>query len=74
MSILNKRKMKDLNLKGEKVLLRCDFNVPMDKSGNITDDSRIKASLPTIKYLLNENASLILMSHLGRPKGEPKKN
>ncbi|RQD70274.1 MAG: phosphoglycerate kinase [Tindallia sp. MSAO_Bac2] len=73
MSILNKRKMKDMNLKGEKVLVRCDFNVPMDKTGNITDDSRIKASLPTIKYLLSENASLILMSHLGRPKGEPKK-
>lgn len=72
MSILNKRRMKDMKLEGEKVLVRCDFNVPMDKSGSITDDSRIRASLPTIEYLLKANASIILMSHLGRPKGEAK--
>jgi len=72
MSILNKRRMKDMKLEGEKVLVRCDFNVPMDKSGNITDDSRIRASLPTIEHLLKANASVILMSHLGRPKGEAK--
>ncbi len=72
MTILSKRRMKDMKLEGEKVLVRCDFNVPMDKSGNITDDSRIRASLPTIEHLLKANASLILMSHLGRPKGEAK--
>lgn len=63
-----KLSLKDLNVKNKKVLMRVDFNVPMDKNGNITDDTRIKASLPSIQYVLNNGGSLILMSHLGRPK------
>lgn len=70
MSVMNKKRMEDLQVSGEKVLVRCDFNVPMDKEGNITDDIRIRAALPTINYLLDKNAGVILMSHLGRPKGE----
>jgi len=66
---MNKKTLKDVEIKGKKVLVRVDFNVPLDKSGNITDDTRIKATLPTIKYILEHNAKLILMSHLGRPKG-----
>lgn len=71
--MLNKKSLKDLNFEGKKVLVRCDFNVPMDDNGNITDDIRIKSSLPTINYLLEKGAKVILMSHLGRPKGEPNK-
>ncbi|WP_313343459.1 phosphoglycerate kinase [Sedimentibacter sp.] len=67
---MNKKTLKDLDVKGKKVLVRCDFNVPFDENNNITDDIRITSSLPTITYLLNNGASLILMSHLGRPKGE----
>ncbi len=70
---MNKKTLKDIDVKNKKVLVRCDFNVPLDKSGNITDDIRITSSLPTIKYLLDSGAALILMSHLGRPGGEPKK-
>jgi len=70
---MNKKTLRDIDAKNKKVLVRCDFNVPLDKSGNITDDIRITSSLPTIKYLLEKGASLILMSHLGRPDGEPKK-
>jgi len=69
--MLNKKTIKDLNIKGKRVLVRCDFNVPMDESLNITDDRRIRSSLPTINYLIENNAKVILMSHLGRPKGEP---
>jgi len=69
--MLNKKTIKDLNVKGKRVLVRCDFNVPMDESLNITDDRRIRNSLPTINYLIENNAKVILMSHLGRPKGEP---
>ncbi|MCX6066540.1 MAG: phosphoglycerate kinase [Chloroflexi bacterium] len=65
---MNKKTVKDIDLKGKRVIMRVDFNVPMDK-GVVTDDKRIKAALPTIKYVLEQGASLLLMSHLGRPKG-----
>ena len=68
---MNKKTLKDYDYKGKKVLVRCDFNVPMDENLNITDDIRITSSLPTIKYLVEQGAKVILMSHLGRPKGEP---
>ena len=68
--MLNKKTLKDMDVKGKKVLVRCDFNVPMNEDGEITDDKRIRSSLPTIKYLLENKAKIILMSHLGRPKGE----
>ena len=70
---MNKKTVKDIDVKGKKVLVRCDFNVPLDENLNITDKTRIVAALPTIKYLLEHNAKLILCSHLGRPKGEVKK-
>lgn len=66
-----KLKLKDLSLKGKRVLMRVDFNVPLSKEGAITDDSRITASLPSIEYALQHGASVVLMSHLGRPKGKP---
>lgn len=69
---MNKKTVKDVDLKGKKVFVRCDFNVPMDENQNITDNTRIKAALPTIKYLLEQNCKIILASHLGRPKGEVK--
>ena len=69
---MNKKTVKDIDLKGKKVFVRCDFNVPMDENQNITDNTRIKAALPTIKYLLEQNCKIILASHLGRPKGEVK--
>ena len=67
---MNKKTLKDIDVNNKRVLVRCDFNVPLDKDGNITDDNRIISSLPTINYLLENGASLILMSHLGRPDGE----
>jgi 3-phosphoglycerate kinase len=63
----------DKDLKGKRIFVRCDFNVPLDEKQNITSDKRIKASLPTIKYLIDKGARVILASHLGRPKGEVKK-
>ena len=67
---MNKKTVKDIDLKGKRVFVRCDFNVPMDENQNITDNTRIVAALPTIKYLLEQNCKIILASHLGRPKGE----
>ena len=68
--MLNKKTIEDIDVNGKRVLVRCDFNVPQDEEGNITDDRRIVAALPTIKYLMEHNAKVILCSHLGRPKGE----
>ncbi|MEE1389581.1 MAG: phosphoglycerate kinase [Clostridia bacterium] len=68
---MNKKTVKDIDVNGKKVLIRCDFNVPIDsETGKITDNRRIRAALPTIQYLLDHNAKVILCSHLGRPKGE----
>ncbi len=65
-----KKTVEDIAVKGKKVLVRCDFNVPMDENGNITNDNRIVGALPTIKYLIEQGAKVILCSHMGRPKGE----
>ena len=70
---MNKKTIKDIDLKDKKVLVRCDFNVPQDENLEITDNRRIVAALPTIKYLLENNCKVILCSHLGRPKGQVKK-
>ena len=68
---MNKLSIKDLQLKGNRLFVRVDFNVPLDQEGRITNDTRIKASLPTIQYALANHARVILASHLGRPKGKP---
>ena len=71
----NKKTVRDIDVKGKKVLCRCDFNVPQDKAtGAITDDKRIVAALPTLKYLLEQGAAVIACSHLGKPKGEWKES
>ncbi|MBQ8392106.1 MAG: phosphoglycerate kinase [Clostridia bacterium] len=69
---MNKKTIEDIQVQGKKVLVRCDFNVPLDKDGNITDENRIVGAMPTIKYLSDNGAKVILCSHMGKPKGEPK--
>lgn len=71
--MMNKKTIEDIEVGGKRVLVRCDFNVPLDKDGNITDENRIVGALPTIKYLADKGAKVILCSHMGKPKGEPKK-
>ena len=69
--MLNKKSVDDINVKGQRVLVRCDFNVPL-QDGKITDENRLVAALPTIKKLIADGGKIILCSHLGKPKGEPK--
>jgi len=69
---MNKKSIEDIQVSGKKVLVRCDFNVPLDENRNITDETRIDGALPTIKYLIENGAKVILCSHMGKPKGEPK--
>lgn len=70
--MLNKKSVEDIQVTGKRVLVRCDFNVPLDENRNITDETRIDGALPTIKYLVDNGAKVILCSHMGKPKGEPK--
>ena len=65
-----KKTIRDIELKGKRVLIRCDFNVPLDSNQNITDDTRIRAALPTLEYMIEHGAKVVVMSHLGRPKGK----
>ena len=71
MAELNKKTVDDISVKGKRVLCRCDFNVPL-KEGKLTDENRLVAALPTIKKLIADGGKVILCSHLGKPKGEPK--
>src|SRR4030066_1611541 len=71
--VLNKLSLKDLNIKGKRLFIRADFNVPLDENLNITDDRRVRSTLPTINYAVDEGAKTILASHLGRPRGTPDK-
>ena len=67
---MNKKTIKDIDVKGKRALVRVDFNVPLDENKRITDENRINGALPTIEYLMERGAKVILCSHLGRPKGE----
>ena len=69
--MFNKQGLNDIEVKGRRVLMRVDFNVPLDAGGNITDDKRIRAALPSIRNVLERGGALVLMSHLGRPEGKP---
>ncbi len=69
---MNKKTIEDIQVAGKRVLVRCDFNVPLDADRNITDETRINGAMPTIKYLVDNGAKVILCSHMGKPKGEPK--
>ena len=71
MSMMNKKSIADIDVKGKRVIARVDFNVPLDENRNVTDDKRIKGALPTIKYIIENGGKLILVSHLGRPKNGP---
>lgn len=68
---MNKKSIRDIEVAGKKVFVRVDYNVPMDKQGNITDDTRIRATLPTLNHLIEKGAALVIGCHLGRPKGQP---
>ncbi|MCK5352183.1 phosphoglycerate kinase, partial [bacterium] len=68
--MLKKKTLDSIDLKGKKALVRVDYNVPLDPSGNISDDTRIRATLPTINHILDNGGSVVLISHLGRPKGK----
>jgi phosphoglycerate kinase len=68
--VLKKKTLDDIDLKGKRALVRVDYNVPLDSGGNITDDTRIRATLPTVNHILDNGGSVILISHLGRPNGK----
>jgi len=72
--MINKKTIRDVDLHGKRVIMRVDFNVPLDSEGRITDDTRIRAALPTIEHVMNQDTKLVLMSHLGRPKGQVKED